>query len=98
MDGIVQGAMSVGRQGMTNWISIKDELPKEHQDVQVMLKYKDCTDNCRGYAHYCDGFFWVSTALICSAHHLTSKYNMVNQKRLNKQVIYWTPLPKPPKD
>ena len=73
---------------MSEWISVDDKLPQKDKSVLVYYKLADGMKRY-GIAHYCKGNFsedvWILTKDIYTCGFVL------------KNVLYWMPLPKPPK-
>lgn len=88
---------------MTDWISVKDRLPEEEQDVlmytseiEIYGRHKEKKhlqhDIYRGY--YEDGQWLTSYCYGCEYIY------KMNEKYPNEliEVTHWMPLPEPPKE
>jgi hypothetical protein len=83
-DAIINAMEEYAAQFKTEWISVKDRLPKVLQSVLVSLSNKKQTGEL---VH--SGIFWHKKFCIDGD-------NSISQK-LSKDVTHWMPLPEPPK-
>lgn len=72
----------------TNWISVKDRLPKETQDCASGVKIKSHSELCIVAIETEESTFYVQTDItVCGKW-----YNYGNR------ITHWMPLPEPPKE
>lgn len=75
--------MSLEEIKMSNWISIKDKLPKERTSVIISIKDVYCTPP---YYHVVCG--WLLNDCWVVGKHIY----------YNNEITHWMPLPEPPKE
>lgn len=71
-----------------NWVSVKDQLPKENEKVMVFTSDSDLLIASLVCSDFDDSFYYLWD-VICYEHLCHSN---------DFNVIYWMPLPKPPEE
>lgn len=75
---------------MSEWISVKDRLPEEHEDYIVVA----CDEGCQ-----CGEGIWYSTVVVVADFYKgcwTWEHNGTEYD-ISDIVTHWMPLPEPPK-
>lgn len=90
---------------MMEWISVKDRLPENFQEVIVTFKnhspevyYLDIKDKpLTGVCVYYKGeWYWYSSI----TYDVLAEYGKYDGEEVNKdiEITHWQPLPEPPKE
>lgn len=87
---------------MNNWISVKDRLPNEEEDVILLVREVEYYGRHREkrkvyhwvFTGWCVDGEWATT--YCHGHRMIDDENKENPKCVHT-ITHWMPLPEPPK-